>query len=78
MINQLRMTDLIVKYSLLNKTAQKEVIDFLDFLLSKQKSHKTNMDYKIKINSVSTWSDSDLAVFRNNQKLFNQWRVEEW
>jgi hypothetical protein len=72
------MTDLIVKYSLLNKTAQKEVIDFLDFLLSKQKSHKTNMDYKIKINSVSTWSDSDLAVFRNNQKLFNQWRVEEW
>ena len=72
------MSDLVVKYSLLSKTAQMEVNDFLDFLLSKQKSQKTNMDYKIKINAVSTWSDSDLAVFKNNQSLFNQWRIEEW
>jgi hypothetical protein len=72
------MSDLVVKYSLLNKTAQQEVNDFLDFLLSKQKSQKTNMDYKLKINAVSTWSDSDLAVFMNNQSVFNQWRIEEW
>jgi hypothetical protein len=72
------MSDLVVKYSLLNKTAQQEVNDFLDFLLSKQKSQKTNMDYKTKINAVSTWSDSDLAVFKINQLLFNQWRIEEW
>lgn len=72
------MTDIILKYNLLNKNAQREVNDFLDFLLSKQKSQKTNMDYKIKINAVSTWSDSELAVFKNNQSLFNQWRIEEW
>ena len=72
------MSDLVVKYSLLNKTAQQEVNDFLDFLLSKQKSQKTIMDYKTKINAVSTWSDSDLAVFKINQLLFNQWRIEEW
>lgn len=72
------MTDLMLKYSLLNKSAQQEVNDFLDFLLSKQKIKKTNIDYKIKIHTVSTWSDSDLAVFKNNQSLFNQWRIEEW
>lgn len=72
------MSDLILKYNSLSKTAQKEVDDFLDFLLSKQKSQKTNLDYKIKIHAVSTWSDSDLAVFRKNQKLFNKWRIEEW
>jgi hypothetical protein len=72
------MTDLMLKYSLLNKSAQQEVNDFLDFLLSKQKIKKTNMDYKMKIHAVSTWSDSDLAVFKNNQSLFNQWRIEEW
>lgn len=72
------MTDLMLKYNLLNKSAQQEVNDFLDFLLSKQKIKKTNIDYKIKIHTVSTWSDSDLAVFKNNQSLFNQWRIEEW
>ena len=72
------MTDIILKYNLLNKDAQQEVNDFLDFLLSKQKSKKSNLDYKIKINAVSTWSDSELAVFKNNQSLFNQWRIEEW
>ena len=35
-------------------------------------------DYKKKILSVSTWTDSDLKNFDDNQKLFNQWRVEEW
>lgn len=74
-INRL-MTDLILKYRLLNKTAQQEVNDFLDFLLSKQKVKKSNMDYKIKIRAVSTWSDSDLAVFKNNQSLFNQWQLK--
>jgi len=72
------MSDIILKYSLLNKTAKEEVNDFLDFLLSKQKSKKTNKDYKIKIHTVSTWSDTDLAIFKNNQNLFNQWRIEEW
>ena len=72
------MSDLMLKYSLLNKSAQQEVNDFLDFLLSKQKIKKTNMDYKTKIHKVSTWSNSDLAVFKNNQSLFNLWRIEEW
>ena len=74
------MSDLVVKYNKLNKTARQEVNDFMDFLLSKQNTNKTNFPgiYKDKILSVSIWADSDLKIFDENQKLFNQWRVQEW
>jgi hypothetical protein len=72
------MADIVLKYNLLNKNAQQEVNDFLDFLLSKQETKKTNDDYSTKILSVSTWTDSDLVVFKNNQTSFNNWQVEEW
>ncbi len=69
------MTDIISKYKLLNKSARQEVNDFMDFLLSKQKAKKRNSisNYKRKILSVSTWSDSDLMIFEKNKSLFNQW-----
>ncbi len=74
------MSDLVVKYNRLNKTTRQEVNDFMDFLLSKQNTNKTNLPgtYKDKILSVSIWADSDLKIFDENQKLFNQWRVQEW
>jgi len=72
------MADIVLKYNLLSKNAQQEVNDFLDFLLSKQTTQKPNKDYRTKILSVSTWTDSDLNIFKDNQSLFDQWRVEEW
>ncbi len=74
------MTDISLKYSLLNKTARKEVNDFLDFLLQKQQERKsiTLSGYKKKILAVTTWADPDLEVFKENQKLFNSWRIEQW
>lgn len=74
------MSDVSIKYSLLNKAARREVDDFMDFLLSKQKKNKINpiTGYKKKILTVSTWSDADLQVFDENQKIFNQWRIQEW
>ena len=75
-----KMSDIVVKYNRLNKTARQEVIDFMDFLLSKQKISKSNFltPYKNKILNVSNWTDADLKIFDENQKLFNQWRVQEW
>jgi hypothetical protein len=54
------MTDLALKYNLLDTTAKKEVLDFMDFLLTKAtKSKKTiNTSYKKKILKVSVWNDS--------------------
>lgn len=74
------MSDIILKYSLLNKTAQQEVNDFLDFLLSKQKriKEKSPTDYKTKIMSVSTWTDEDLKQLENNRSSFNHWNIDEW
>ena len=74
------MKDISVKYSLLNKKAKKEVNDFMDFLLNKQKEEKkTSLSaYKKKILHVSTWSEKDLKTFENNQKLFNQWNIQGW
>jgi len=74
------MSDIVVKYSRLNKTARQEVNDFMDFLLSKQKANNPIFlsTYKNKILKVSIWTDSDLKIFDQNQELFNQWRVQEW
>ncbi len=74
------MSDVLLKYKLLNKSARQEVNDFLDFLLSKQKTEKNKpvTAYKKKILNVSTWSESDLNVFKESDKMFNNWRVQEW
>ncbi|MFA5330637.1 MAG: hypothetical protein WC384_22785 [Prolixibacteraceae bacterium] len=74
------MSDILVKYNRLSKTARKEVNDFMDFLLSKQKSNRPNLltTYKNKILKITTWSDSDLKIFEENQKLLNQWKSQEW
>ena len=74
------MTDPVVKkYNMLNRIAKQEVNDFMDFLLSKQKSDVADsLSYRNRIMKVSKWSDSDLRIFSENQKLFNQWNVQEW
>lgn len=65
---------------MLDENAKQEVNDFMDFLLSKQKEKRNNSlsEYKKRILSVSVWSDSDIQVFKENQKLFNSWTIEEW
>lgn len=74
------MTDISLKYSLLSNSARQEVNDFMDFLLNKQKEKKSISlsGYKKKILSVSTWTDSDIQVFKENQKLFNSWKIDKW
>ena len=74
------MEEILSKYNLLDKDAQKEVVDFVDFLLSKTRTirKKALSNYKNKILSVSTWTDEELKVFEENKKIFNQWKVERW
>ena len=64
------MNNIEVKYNRLNKTARQEVNDFMDFLLSKQKTTTPNFlsNYKNKILQVSVWNDSDLKIFDQNQR----------
>ena len=74
------MSDIVVKYNRLNKSARQEVNDFMDFLLSKQKTSKSALlsAYKNKILSISTWSESDMKTFNESKKMFDQWQVQDW
>ena len=74
------MSDISIKYNLLDKSSRQEINDFIDFLLSKKKPQKAAplSNYKKNILSVSTWEDADFKVFKENEALFNNWRIEEW
>ena len=74
------MTDLALKYNLLDNAAKKEVLDFVDFLLTKETKLKKPIKavYKKKILQVSVWSDLDIDFMVQNQQKFNQWNIQEW
>ena len=61
------MTDLALKYNLLDNDAKKEVLDFVNFLLTKENKSKKSLNgaYNKKILKVSVWSDLDINCFQN-------------
>jgi hypothetical protein len=79
-VKEIIMSDMSSKYRLLDRSAKEEVNDFINFLFSRQSLKKTLSisGYKKKILSVSVWKDSDLEIFKENQKLFNSWAIQEW
>jgi len=74
------MTDLILKYNLLDPSRKKEVLDFMDFLLTKGIKSKRPIKtaYKKRILKVSVWNDSDIDFIIQNQQKLNQWKAQEW
>ncbi len=74
------MNDILTKYNTLSPDIQREVDDFLDFLLSKHKGKKIfdMKSWKKKIKNVSTWTEEDIITFDENRQQFNQWKTEEW
>ena len=56
------MADIVLKYSLLNNSARKQVNDFLDFLLQKQRGERR--EFVFIIQKKDTWS-YDLVRFRS-------------
>ena len=74
------MDELITKFGLLDPTRRQEILDFLDFLLSKQKEEKSESfdSYKSKILKVSTWSEKEIEAMQANSKKMNTWQVPQW
>ncbi len=60
------MTNLALKYNLLDPSSKKEVLDFMEFLLAKETKSKNPVktDYKKKILKVSVWDDSDIDLIK--------------
>jgi hypothetical protein len=74
------MNELLEKYNKLSPDFQKQVDDFLDFLLLKYKGEKA-FDIKVwknKVKNVSAWTDEDIKSFEEAKQYFSQWKIEEW
>ena len=74
------MTDILRKYKLLDKSAKRELEDFLDALINKKSTtaNKKNTKYRDNLLQISTWSEEDINLFIKNQSLLYNWEVEEW
>ena len=74
------MEELLTKYNSLDLVLQRQVDMFVDYLLSTKRAVKqTNIsNYKEKILNVSQWTDEDMQVFDDNNKLFDKWNIQEW
>lgn len=70
------------KFELLDAEGQKQLLDFLDFLLLKQKEkHSLEFNYQVyrdQILSIGNWTDQDVELIEKASTHFNQWQVQEW
>jgi hypothetical protein len=74
------MGELLSKFELLDSESKQQLLDYLDFLVSKKKK-KAKFDveaYRESLLKVSVWSDEDIAPIEEARQLINQWKVKEW
>jgi hypothetical protein len=73
---------IVKKIELLDLEGQKQLLDFLDFLLLKQKEkHHQEFDYNAyrqRILGIGNWSDEDITEIEQARKHFNTWQLQEW
>mgnify|MGYP001185904863 FL=1 len=73
------MSELLIKFNQLEPLQKQELLDFLDFLLTKSKKKKPDLsNYKKQLLEISVWSEEDLAIFEENKNRFNEWQPTEW
>lgn len=74
------MGDLLSKFELLDAEGKQQLLDYLDFLISKKKK-KAKFDvnaYRKNLLKVSVWSEEDIAPIEEARQLVNNWKVKEW
>jgi hypothetical protein len=72
------MDNIQLKYNLLDAVSKKQVVDFIDKIISKKQNSKVEQSaYKKKILAVSTWSKTEVDLITENQS-FIQFKAEEW
>jgi len=74
------MNELILKYNQLDSVMQHQVMQFIDYLIATGHLIKNTSlaDYKKKILNVSTWQDTDIQEFDNNNKFWQKCNIQEW
>jgi hypothetical protein len=76
----INMDELLLKYNSLDFFLQRQVMEFVDYLLITRNMTKTTTlsDYKKKILNVSSWTLEETNQITENQKLFNKWNIQEF
>ena len=74
------MSELFLKVQSLDKEAQQEVADFVDFLIEKRGRVKKQdpVLYRQRLMAVSVWSDEDIKPIEEARQHFNNWKAAEW
>lgn len=59
------MIDIVLKYNMLDEDAKRQLDDFIDFLLIRNKKSETGFpEYYDRIQTVSQWSEADVEYLR--------------
>jgi len=70
------------KIELLDAEGQKQLLDFLDFLLLRQKEKHSQEfiyeTYRNQILAIGNWTDQDIELIEKTSRHLNQWQVQEW
>lgn len=75
------MGELLSKFELLDADAKQQLLDYLDFLISKKKKKNAKFDveaYRDNLLKVGVWSDEDIAPIEEARQLLNNWKIKEW
>ncbi len=71
--NIYHMGELLSKFELLDAMGKQELLDYLDFLISRRKKKKEKKfdyeAYRKRILTISTWSDEDVAPVEEARQL---------
>ena len=74
------MKDILEKYNSLSPEVQKEVEDFMDFMVNRgQGNNSFDMkSWKKRIAKIPVWSQEDIKVFEEGRKHINDLKGREW
>lgn len=72
------MGDLLSKFEKLDAASKQQLLDYLDFLLSKSRKKFSYVAYRKRILAIGTWSDEDIKPIEEANQLINNWKIKEW
>ena len=55
----------------------KQILKGLGVIIQED-DHEKSINYKQKITTISTWTDNDLKVFKDNKNAFENFKPQQW
>lgn len=75
-MGKVTIEDITLKLADLSYVARKEMYDFMNFLLQRQKKKKKPV--REKLLHVSVWKENDIKAIENAGKALRKWKIEKF